>query len=103
MPASLVVLEGVCSSAPALAGLVDKAVYVLTPERDRLGRLRGRISPQEWDSQWLAAEKEYFSLVRPVESFDLVIRGSTAPPVPREARAPGEGRRPGEFGGRARS
>ena len=86
-PASLVVLEGVCSSAPELGGLVDKTVYVQTPEPERLGRLRGRISPQEWDSRWLAAEKEYFSLVRPVESFDLVIRGSTAPPVP--ARGPG--------------
>jgi hypothetical protein len=99
VPASgLVILEGVFSGAPGLADLVDKAIYVQTPEPERLGRLHSRVAPDEWDWEWLRAEKAYFSLTRPPESFDLVIRGtSTAPPVQREARAPIEGRRAGSF------
>jgi len=95
-PQGLVVLEGVCSGAPRLADLVDKAIYVLTPEPERLSRLRGRIAPEDWDAEWLVAEEVYFSTVRRPESFDLVIRGSRAvPPVPREARVPFEGRHSG--------
>jgi uridine kinase len=97
-PTDLVVLEGVYSAARLLADLVDKAIYVKTPEPERLGRLQGRVAPDEWDSEWLRAEQEYFSAERTGESFDLVIRGSsTAPPVPRGARAPVEGRRAGHF------
>ncbi len=95
-PEGLVVLEGVCSSSPELSDLVDKTVYVHTPESERLGRLRARVAPQEWDSDWLRAEKEYFTRVRPLQSFDLVIRGSrTTPLVRREARVPDEGGRAG--------
>jgi uridine kinase len=95
-PAGLVVLEGVYSSSSELADLVDKAVYVDTPELERLGRLRERVTPEEWDSEWLRAEKEYFAVSRPMESFDLVIRGSRATPlVRRGAHAPVEGRRVG--------
>ena len=95
-PHGLVVLEGVYSSAPLLADLVDKAVYVLTPESERLSRLHGRIAAEDWDAEWLAAEELYFTTVRRPESFDLVIRGSrTVPPVPREARVPFEGRHTG--------
>jgi len=39
-PAALVILEGVYSASPALSDLVDKAVYVRTPEPERLRRLR---------------------------------------------------------------
>ncbi len=75
-PADLVLVEGVCSSAPELSDLVDRAIFVDTPEPDRLRRLEGRIAPQDWDWDWLAAEKHYFSATRPMTSFDLVIRGS---------------------------
>ena len=94
-PSSLVILEGVYSAAPELSDLVDWAIYVDTPEPERLGRLRERIAPEDWDRDWLRAEKEYFARVRSVGSFDLVIRG-TAPTVPREARTPGQGRRAGK-------
>ena len=94
----LVILEGVYSGAPELADVVDKAICVHTPEAERLGRLRGRIAPEDWDSEWLRAEEEYFSRVRPLESFDLVIRGSRSfPLVPSPAPASFEGRRTGNF------
>ena len=95
---SLVIVEGDCSAAPELSDLVDRAIYVDTPATERLERLQQRIAPEDWDSDWLRAEEEYFAHVRPVESFDLVIRGSrTAPTVLREARAPSEGRRAGNL------
>lgn len=80
-PHDVIMLEGVFSTAPVLSDLVSRTVLVLTPEAERLVRLRGRVPPGEWDEQWLAAERAYFSLVRPVPSFDLVLHGAD-PPAP---------------------
>lgn len=71
----LILVEGVSSAAPALADLVDRAVFVTTPEPVRLERLHGRISDEEWDEEWLQAERTYFA-ARPPESFDLVVSGA---------------------------
>lgn len=71
-----ILVEGVSAAAPALADLVVRTVFVATPEPVRLARLRGRISPEEWDEEWLRAEREYFAS-RPPESFDLVVSGCT--------------------------
>lgn len=70
----LILVEGVSSASPALADLIDRTVFVDTPEAVRLERLHGRISDEEWDEDWLAAERLYFAS-RPPESFDLVVRG----------------------------
>jgi uridine kinase len=74
---SVVIVEGVSASAPALADLVTRNVLVQTPEPERLERLRGRITPEQWDEAWLAAERVYFA-TRPADSFDLVVSGSAA-------------------------
>ncbi len=71
----LILVEGVSSAAPALADLVDRAVFVSTPEPVRLARLHGRISDEEWDEEWLEAERRYFAS-RPPASFDLVVAGT---------------------------
>jgi uridine kinase len=93
VPTDIVILEGVYSGSFALADVVDKAICVHTPEPERLGRLRGRIAPEDWDSEWLRAEEEYFAGVRPLETFDLVIRGSCSFPLRSPpARAPFGGR-----------
>lgn len=73
--AGLIVVEGVSSASPALADLVDRTVFVDTPERVRLERLHGRISDEEWDEEWLYAERLYFAS-RPPDSFDLVVSGA---------------------------
>jgi len=97
-PSDLVLLEGVYSGAPELRDLVDRAIYVDTPETVRLRRLHDRVAPEEWDEQWLWAEREYFAHTRPLHSFDFVISGTDAePPVPSRARAPGGGRCTGAF------
>lgn len=74
-PRPVVILEGVFASAPELAGLIDRTVLVDTPEAERIRRLRRRITEQEWDDDWLAAERVYFSETRPPCSFGLVVGG----------------------------
>jgi len=74
-PGPVVLLEGVLSAAPELAGLVDRTVLVDIPDAERLRRLRARISPADWDEDWLAAELDYFTRVRPPAAFDLIVAG----------------------------
>jgi uridine kinase len=75
-PGDLVLVEGVFSAAAELADLVDRSVFVQTPEPERLRRLRRLVTPEEWDEDWLAAEQAYFGLARPLSSFDLVVPGT---------------------------
>jgi uridine kinase len=75
--AELILVEGVSSTAAALADLVDRTVLVVTPEPERVARLHERIGSEVWDEEWLAAERAYFS-ERPAGSFDLVVSGSAA-------------------------
>ncbi len=75
-PSDLVLLEGVFSAAPELADLVDRSVFVETPEPERLRRLRRLVTQEEWDEDWLTAERAYFGLARPPSSFDLVVPGT---------------------------
>jgi uridine kinase len=76
-PAALIVLEGVFSAAPELSDLVNRFVFVDTPEPERLRRLHARLTPGEWDSDWLIAEQAYFGVVRSPSSFDLVVSGTS--------------------------
>jgi uridine kinase len=75
-PEPLIVLEGVFSSSPELSDLVDRSVYVDTPEPERLRRLRAQVTPEEWDDEWLKAEHAYFDLIRPPSTFDLIVHGA---------------------------
>jgi len=75
-PSPLIVLEGVFSAAPELSDLVDWSVFVDTPSRERLRRLRAQVTPEEWDDDWLIAEQAYFDVIRPPSSFDLIVRGA---------------------------
>jgi uridine kinase len=75
-PGPLLVLEGVFSASPELSDLVDRSVFVDTPEPERLRRLRAQTTPSEWDDQWLIAEQAYFGLIRPPSWFDLIVSGT---------------------------
>ncbi|HTV99219.1 MAG TPA: hypothetical protein VMF87_02890 [Streptosporangiaceae bacterium] len=79
-PSDLILVEGVYSASPELHDLVDRSVFVDTPEQERLRRLRGRVKPEEWDDQWLLAERAYFDVIRPPSSFDLIVSGADMPP-----------------------
>ena len=94
-PSDLVVVEGVYSAAPVLADLVDRAIYVDTPEEERLARLAGRVAPGEWDGDWLAAERRVLRRLAPggiVRSRDLRQRHWTDAAV-KPARRAGDGAR----------
>jgi uridine kinase len=80
-PAALIVLEGVLAAAPELSDLVDQSVLVDTPEPERLRRLRARLTPEEWDPDWLIAEQVYFDGFRPPSSFDLIVSGMSVKPA----------------------
>jgi uridine kinase len=75
-PGPLILVEGVCSAAPELADLVDRSVFVDTPEPERLARLRVQVTSGEWDDHWLAAERAYFRATRPPSTFDLIVPGT---------------------------
>jgi uridine kinase len=75
-PSDLVLVEGVFSAAGELSDLVDRSVFVETAEPERLRRLRRLVTPEEWDEDWLAAERSYFGRTRPRSSFDLVVPGT---------------------------
>ena len=79
-PSHLILVEGVYSASPELRDLVDRSVFVDTPEQERLRRLRGRVKPEEWDDQGLLAERAYFDVIRPPSSFDLIVSGADLPP-----------------------
>jgi uridine kinase len=79
-PGPLIVLEGVFSASPELSDLVDRSVFVDTPEPERLRRLRAQVAPEEWDDEWLKAEQAYFGAIRPPSSFDLIVPGTSTPP-----------------------
>jgi uridine kinase len=72
----IVIVEGVYTLRPQLAGLVDLKVFVATDEATRLRRQldRGENS-EEWIARWMAAEDHYLRLVGPERSADLVIPG----------------------------
>jgi uridine kinase len=77
-PGQLLVLEGVFSASPELSDLVNRSVFVDTPEPERLRRLRAQTTPSEWDDEWLRAEHAYFGLIRQPSSFDLIVSGTPA-------------------------
>jgi uridine kinase len=75
-PRDLILVEGVFSSSPELSDLVERSVFVDTPEPERLRRLHLRVTSEEWDDKWLIAERAYFELTRTPLSFDLVVPGT---------------------------
>lgn len=78
-PEPLIILEGVFSASPELCDLVDRSVFVDTPEPERLRRLRAQVTPEEWDDEWLKAEQAYFDRIRPPSAFDLIVHGAPQP------------------------
>ena len=75
-PRPFIVLEGVYSGRPDLEDLVDLAVFVDAPADARRARRRARHDSHDWEARWDAAERLYFSEIRPASSFDVVVPGA---------------------------
>ena len=75
-PAPVILLEGSYSASPELADLIDLAVLIDVPVRERHRRTAARDDPEfltQWHSLWDDVEAYYFTHVRPARSFDLVV------------------------------
>jgi uridine kinase len=75
-PASVIILDGLYSARPELADLIGLRVLVESPAPIRAQRLAAREGAdfmRIWQPIWDAREDHYFSVVRPRESFDLIV------------------------------
>lgn len=75
--ADVVVLEGAYGCRPELAEHLDLTVLLHINDDLRLARLLerdGQAYRDDWLARWTEAEDHYFSVIRPPESFDLVLR-----------------------------
>jgi uridine kinase len=74
-PAPVILLDGVYSSRPELADLIDFTVLVDTPASLRSERhdQREHADDAGWHAMWDVAEDYYFTHVRPPSSFDLIV------------------------------
>jgi para-aminobenzoate synthetase len=75
-PKPVILLDGAYSAGPALSDLVDWAVLVHTPVKERHRRLAAREEKDflaRWHQLWDPLETYYFAQVRPPESFDYVV------------------------------
>jgi uridine kinase len=73
---SVILLDGVYSTRPELADLIDLSVLVEAPDAERRRRLSAREEPEflaRWHARWDAAEDWYFTHVRPKSAFDLTV------------------------------
>jgi uridine kinase len=80
-PASVIVLDGAYSARPEISDLIDLAILVDVPTRERHRRIAVREDDKAflaaWHARWDAAEDYYFTHIRPASSFDLVVVVST--------------------------
>ena len=77
-PAPVIILDGAYSASPAIEDLIDLTVLVDVPVAERHRRLAQREDAQflrRWHAVWDDVERYYFTQVRPVTSFDLVVSG----------------------------
>ncbi len=80
-PRDIVIVEGVYSARPEFDDFLDLKVLVEVANEDREQRRRGRPrtvsrnDPHGWDARWDAAERVYFDVIRPRNTFDLVVSG----------------------------
>ncbi|WP_436534219.1 uridine kinase family protein [Actinoplanes sp. HUAS TT8] len=79
-PGRTVIVEGVYTARPELAGYYDHVTYVDTPREVCLDRCRARgENPEEWILRWRAAEDHYLRTTRPESRADLLVRGWAQP------------------------
>ncbi len=75
-PSAVVILEGVYSARPELAGALDLRVLLDVDDHERRRRLEareGEAYADAWFARWTEAEERYFGLVMPPGAFDLVL------------------------------
>jgi uridine kinase len=74
-PAPVVVVEGLFVSRPELEAFADLSVLVEAPASVRWERQLERGDSEDWLRRWDAAERLFFEQIRPLQTFDIVVRG----------------------------
>jgi uridine kinase len=77
-PAGTVLVEGVYSARPELAGYYDLTILVDTPRDICLQRLHQRghdHGPGNWNERWRAAEEHYLAATSPATRLDMTVKG----------------------------
>jgi uridine kinase len=74
-PAPVIIIDGLYSSNPYLADILDLTILIDTPAQVRYLRHNEREGHEdtEWHNLWDKVELYYLTKVRPPSSFDLVI------------------------------
>jgi len=75
-PASIIIIDGVYSTRPELADLIDISILVQLPDdirRDRLKKRENEPFLARWHAVWDEAEEFYFTNIRPPSLFDMVL------------------------------
>jgi uridine kinase len=74
----VVIVEGVYTARPELAGYYDLTVWVDTPWETCMRRLDERghdHGPGNWNERWRAAEEHYIATTQPGTRLDLAVKG----------------------------
>jgi uridine kinase len=74
----VVIVEGVYTARPELAGYYDLTVWVDTPRETCLHRQGERghdHGPGNWNERWRAAEEHYMAATQPASRLDLTVKG----------------------------
>ena len=75
-PADVILIEGAYSAGPELADVVELAILVDVPEKERHSRLRerdGLLFANRWLRRWGEVESYYFDKLRRRNYFDVVL------------------------------
>jgi uridine kinase len=75
-PADIIILEGTYSSSPLLEDLIDMTILIdlSTKEcRDRLISREEENFLRNWHKIWDEVEEYYFSIIRPKNSFTIIV------------------------------
>jgi uridine kinase len=77
-PRPIVIIEGLFVSRPELDSFNDLIVLIETDPDVRHRRQLDRAdASQAWRERWDAAERWYFTTVRPPQDFDLIVSGNS--------------------------
>ena len=80
---NLTIIEGVYSFRPELRGYYDCSIYVDTPSKERLQRLKDRGDSAMWIQRWTAAEDWYLAHELSKTDVDIVVSGAASSVVER--------------------
>jgi uridine kinase len=77
-PQPVVIAEGLFVARPELDSINDLTVLVVTdPQLRRRRQVDRADASQAWLERWDAAERWYYAHIRPPETFDVVIDGTS--------------------------